>query len=64
MNIIVFRILLTMVLVANLIILMLCALTGVNIYKVYGLRILKIGAICLLMITCFYVSLALIGLTN
>ena len=55
-------ILLSIIIVINVIILLLSAITGKNIYSAYGKQILKGFCIFLLLIIAFYVALSLLGL--
>ena len=61
---IVIRLLLCLFLVANLIILVLCSVTGTNIYKKYGKHMLIGISIFAGLVTAFYVALALLGVTD
>ncbi len=60
---IVLRLLLVMVLVANLIIIVLSYLSGVNIYEKYGTQILKFTGLFILIVIAFYIALAIIGIS-
>lgn len=55
-------ILLSIIIVINVIILLLSAITGKNIYKEYGKQITKVFCLFLLLVTAFYIALSLIGL--
>ena len=61
---IVIRLLLCLVIVINLIILALCSVTGVNIYKKYGKEMLIGVSVFAGLVAAFYVSLALLGVTE
>ena len=61
---IVIRLLLCLFLVANLIILVLCSVTGVNIYKKYGKHMLIGISLFAGLVTAFYIALALLGVTD
>lgn len=58
----VLMILLAIIIVINVIILLLSAITGKNIYTEYGKQILKGFSIFLLIVIAFYVALSLLGL--
>lgn len=58
----VLMILLAIIIVINVVILLLSAITGKNIYSAYGKQILKGFSIFLLLVIAFYVALSLLGL--
>lgn len=58
----VLMILLAIIIVINVVILLLSAITGKNIYTAYGKQILKCFSIFLLLVIAFYVALSLLGL--
>ena len=58
----VLMILLAIIIAVNVVILLLSAITGKNIYKEYGKQIKKAFCMFLLLVTAFYVALSLIGL--
>lgn len=58
------RILLFIFLVLNLIILILCSLTGVNIYKKYGKQILIGISLFAGLVIAFYLALAMLGVES
>jgi len=60
---IILRLLLSFILVSNLIIMVMSFLLNENIYKKYGLRILKGVGVFILMVIAFYTTLALIGIS-
>lgn len=60
---IILRLLFSFILVSNLIIMVMSFLLNENIYKKYGLRILKGVGVFILMIIAFYTTLALIGIS-
>lgn len=58
------RIIIGLLLVVNMGILIGNIVLGKNIYKIYGARIVKVLAITIGLIVCFYVSLMLLGYTG
>lgn len=60
---IILRLLFSFILVSNLIIMVMSFLLNENIYKKYGLRILKGVGVFILMVIAFYTTLALIGIS-
>ncbi len=58
------RILLFLFLVFNLVILILCSLTGVNIYKKYGRQIIIGISVFAALVIAFYLALALLGVES
>jgi len=58
------RILLFLFLVFNLVILILCSLTGVNIYKKYGRQIIIGISVFAGLVIAFYLALALVGVES
>lgn len=58
------RILLFLFLVFNLVILILCSLTGINIYKKYGRQIIIGISVFAALVIAFYLALALLGVES
>ena len=59
---IVLRLLLCLIIAFNIILLVISAITGVNVYKKYGKQILIGVSIFVGMIIAFYIALALLGI--
>lgn len=59
---IVLRLLLCLIIVFNIILLVLSAITGVNVYKKYGKQILIVVSIFVGVVIAFYIALALLGI--
>lgn len=60
---IILRLLFSFILVSNLIIMVMSFLLNENIYKKYGIKILKGVGVFILMVIAFYTTLALIGIS-
>lgn len=60
---IIFRILLVLVIIINMVIVLLSSISGVNIYEKYGKQILVGISIFCGVIMAFYISLALLGIS-
>ena len=60
---IILRLLFSFILVSNLIIMVMSFLLNENIYKKYGIKILKCVGVFILMVIAFYTTLALIGIS-
>ena len=60
---IILRLLLAFVLLVNLVIIIISYITNVNVYKEYGMQILKVAGVFVLLIIAFYVALGLLGIS-